>query len=283
MGDVKDKGNKAGREARHSTTMRAAARIGLVAYGVVHILIGIIALQIAWGGSGGDEASSSGALKTIAEQPFGGVALWVCAFGLAALTMWQVLTAVWGFQTEQDDMSRLRKRLSAVGRAVVYAVLAFSAAKVAGGSSSSGSSSGGGDSKEEGITASLLSAPAGRVLVAGVGIAILVVAVLHIYRGISESFTHDLEGSATSGGSGSAVVTVGKVGYVSKGVAIGVVGLLFGWSAISYDPDKAGGLDDALQTVRDQPYGPYLLTLVAVGLAAFGLFCFAWARYVRAR
>lgn len=282
MGNVADQGNKAGREARHSTTMRAAARIGLVAYGVVHLLIGVIALQIAWGGGSSDEASSSGALKTIAEQPFGGVALWVCAFGLAALTVWQVLTAVWGFQTEQDDMSRLRKRLSAVARAVVYAILAFSAAKVAGGSSSSGSSSGG-DSKEEGITASLLSAPAGRVLVAAVGIAILVVAVLHVYRGISESFTHDLEGSATSGTSGSAVVTVGKIGYVSKGVAIGVVGVLFGWSAISYDPDKAGGLDDALQTVRDQPYGPYLLTLVALGLAAFGLFCFAWARYVRAR
>lgn len=282
MGDVRDKGSEAGREARHSTTMRAAARIGLIAYGVVHILIGVIALQIAWGGGSSDEASSSGALKTISEQPFGGTALWVCAFGLAALAVWQVLTAIWGYQSEQDEKSRIVKRLSSAGRAVVYAVLAFSAAKVAGGSSSSSGSSGG-DSKEEGITASLLSAPAGRLLVAGVGVAILVIAVLHVYRGLSEKFTHELESSATSGTSGSAVVTVGKIGYVSKGVAIGVVGVLFGWSAISYDPDKAGGLDDALETVRDQPYGPYLLTLVAIGLAAFGVFCFAWARYVRAR
>lgn len=278
MGDVANRGNQAGREARHSTTMLAAARIGLVAYGVVHLLIGVIALQIAWGESGGD-ASTSGALKTIAQQPFGGTMLWVCAFGLAALTVWQLLTAIWGFQTEQDDMDRLRKRLSAVGRAGVYAVLSFSAARIAGGSGGSSSS----DSKEEGLTASLLSGPAGRVLVASIGVVILAVAISQIVRGLTEKFTHDLTSSATSGASGTAIVRVGKIGYLGKGVAIGIVGVLFGWAAISYDPEKAGGLDDALQTVRDQPYGPYLLTLVAIGLAAFGLFCFAWARYVRVR
>ena len=124
---------------------------------------------------------------------------------------------------------------------------------------------------------------AGRFLVAAVGVAILVVAIRHVHRGISDNFTHDLQGEATTGSSRSAVMVVGRVGYVGKGAAIGVVGVLFGWAALSYDPDKAGGLDDALKTLRDEPYGPYLLSLVAVGLAAFGLFCFAWARYVRTR
>ena len=78
-------------------------------------------------------------------------------------------------------------------------------------------------------------------------------------------------------------MAVGRFGYVAKGIAIGAVGVLFGWAALSYDPGKAGGLDDALKTVRDQPFGPYLLSLVALGLAAFGLFCFAWARYARTR
>ncbi|MFI5429859.1 DUF1206 domain-containing protein [Aeromicrobium sp. UC242_57] len=278
MNDAASRGNQAGRQARHSTTMRAAARIGLVAYGVVHLVIGVIALQIAWGGGGGD-ASTSGALKTIAQQPLGDTMLWVCAFGLAALTVWQLLTAIWGFQTEQDDLARTRKRLSAAGRAVIYGVLAYSAARIAGGSGGSGSS----DSKEEGLTASLLAAPAGRILVAGVGVAILAVAVSQIVRGLTEKFTHDLQGPATSGSSGSTILILGKIGYVGKGIAVGIVGILFGWAAISYDPEKAGGLDDALQTLRDQPYGPYLLTLVAIGLGAFGLFCFAWARYVKSR
>lgn len=277
MGDVAAQGKDAGRQARHSTIVKAAARVGLVAYGVVHLLIAWIALQVAW--SGGGDASSGGALRTIAEQPFGRTLLWIAAAGLVALVGWQLLTAAWGHGGESDGKKRTVKRLSEVGRAVVYAVLAFSTAKIAAGSGSSS----GKDSKEEGLTADLLAAPAGRVLVVIVALAILAVAGRHVHRGITQDFTHDLEGPATSGSSGSAILVVGRVGYLGKGVAIGVVGILFGWAALSYDADKAGGLDDALKTVRDQAYGPVLLSLVAVGLAAFGLFCFAWARYAKTR
>lgn len=266
----------AGHQARHSETLKLGARVGLVAYGMVHLLIAWISLQVAW--SSGGDASSGGALKTLANKPFGQTMLWITTIGLVALVLWQVATALWGYQSE-DGGKRLRKRLGAGGRVVVYAVLAWSAAKIASGSGSSSGS----DSKEEGLTAQLLSAPAGRLLVAAVGIAIVVVAVRHVHRGLSDGFTHDLTTEATTGRSGSLVLGVGRAGYVAKGVAIGAVGVLFGWAALSYDPDKAGGLDDALTTVRDQPFGPYLLTLVALGLAAFGLFCFAWSRWARTR
>jgi hypothetical protein len=272
MGDVE----AAGEQARHSDTMRAAARVGLAAFGLVHLLIAWLALQVAW--SGGGNADSQGALQKVAEEPFGKALLWVVAAGLVALTIWQVMTAMWGHRSESDDKKRAAKRLAAVGRAVVYAAIGFSAARTAGGSGGKSQ-----DAKGEGLTADLLSAPAGRVLVAAVGVTILFIAVRHVHRGLSDNFTHDLQAEATSGSSRSAVLMSGRVGYVGKGAAIGVVGLLFGWAALSYDADKAGGLDDALKTVRDQPYGPYLLTLVAIGFAAFGLFCFAWSRYVRTR
>jgi hypothetical protein len=256
--------------------MRGAARVGLVAYGVVHLLIAWIALQVAWG-SGGD-ASSHGALHSVATKPYGEVLLWVAAGGLWALTIWQVMTAIWGHRSVFDDKHRTAKRLAALGRAIVYALIGVSAARTASGSAGSSQ-----DEKGEGLTADLLSVPAGRTLVALVGVAILALAVRHVHRGISGAFTHDLEAQATSGSSGSAVMLFGRFGYVGKGAAIGVVGLLFGWAALAYDPEKAGGLDDALKTVREQAYGPYLLTLVALGLGAFGLFCFAWARYARTR
>ncbi|MGA8988453.1 DUF1206 domain-containing protein [Aeromicrobium sp.] len=265
------------RQARHNTLLHAAARVGLVSYGVVHLVIGWIALRIAW--SGGGDASSTGALREIADKPFGEALLWVAAAGLAALVVWQALTALWGHQSESDDRRRVVKRLAAAGRAIVYAALAGSAIRTAAGSSGSG----GGDSTDEGITARLLAVPSGRILVALVGAAIIAVAVSHVRRGVTDGFTHDLVAGATTGRSGSGVLAVGRIGYVGKGVAIAVVGALFGWAAISYDPDKAGGLDDALKTVREQPYGPVLLTLVAIGLASFGLFAFAWARYARSR
>ncbi|MCD9199287.1 DUF1206 domain-containing protein [Aeromicrobium wangtongii] len=266
----------AGQEARHSDLLKHGASVGLGAYGLVHLLIAWIALQVAW--SGGGDASSGGALQTLADQPFGRTMLWITVIGLLALVVWQAATAIWGFQ-EEDGAKRVRKRLSAAGRTVVYAALAVSAFKIASGSGGGG----GGDSKQEGLTADLMSAPAGRVLVAAVGIAILAVGIAQIRRGVTDAFTHDLQPAATTGSTGSAVLVVGRVGYVAKGVAVGIVGVLFGWAAVSYEPDKAGGLDDALKTLRDQPFGPYLLTLVALGVAAFGLFCFAWARHPRTR
>ncbi len=265
------------RQVRHSDLLKHGARVGLVSYGVVHLLIAWIALQVAWSGGGGD-ASSGGALRTLADQPFGRTMLWITVIGLIALAVWQLATAVWGYQTE-DTAKRPRKRLGAAGRVVVYGALAFSSFRIASGSGGGSS----GDSKEEGLTADLLTAPAGRVLVAAVGVAILVLAARQVHRGVTDSFTDDLQPGATSGDTGRLVLALGRFGFAAKGVSIGVVGVLFGWAALSYDPDKAGGLDDALKTVRDQPFGPYLLTFVALGLAAFGLFCFAWAKHARTR
>jgi hypothetical protein len=272
MGDV----TRAGDQARRSGTMRTAARVGLLAFGLVHLLIAWISVQVAWGDSG--EASSQGALHALADQPLGSALLWIVAAGLAALAVWQLLTAVWDHRSTFDDAHRTLRRLSALGRAVVYAVIGVTAARTASGSTGTSE-----DARGEGLTADLLSAPAGRVLVAAIGLAIVGVAVAHVRRGVTDDFTHDLQAGAMTGASRSAVLLVGRVGYVGKGAAIGVVGVLFGWAALTYDAVKAGGLDDALKTVRDQPYGPWLLTLVAVGFAAFGLFCLAWARYVRTR
>lgn len=266
-----------GQRVRHSDALKKGARVGLVAYGVVHLVIAWIALQIAW--SGGGDASGGGAMKKLAAQPLGTALLWITAGGLLALAAWQLMTAIWGYQTEHDDKKRAMKRLSSAGRVLAYLVLAWTALKVVTGSGGSS----GGNSGDEGLTAKLMGASGGRLLVAAVGAGILVVAFRQVRRGLTDRFTHDLEPGATSGDAGSAVLLMGRAGYVAKGTAIGIVGLLFGWAAITYDPDKAGGLDDALQKLRDEPFGPILLTLVALGFVAFGGFCFAWARYPRTR
>ncbi|MGI9085791.1 MAG: DUF1206 domain-containing protein [Aeromicrobium sp.] len=274
--DVSDQGERAGQQARHSTTMRAGARVGLVAYGVVHLLVAWIALQVAW--SGGGDASGGGALRKLAEQPFGVTLLWITVLGLVVLALWQLLAAVLGYQSEDDEKKRTFKRLSAAARTVAYGFLAFAAARIAAGSGGSG-----GRSKEEGVTATLLAVTAGRVLVGAIAIAILALALRQAWRGITDGFTNDLEVQATTGSSGTTVLALGRIGYVAKGVAFGIIAVLFATAAVTYDADKAGGLDDALGTLREQPFGPYLLTVVALGIAAFGIFCFAWARHARTR
>jgi hypothetical protein len=262
----------AARQAADSRHLAVGARVGLVAYGVVHLLIAGIAIRIAWSG-GGEDASAGGALKTMAQQPFGVVVLWVTTLGLAALGVWQLTELVWGHRGG-DGAVLWWKRARSAGRAGVYAVLSFTAARVATGSG------GGSGSGEESATARLLQAPLGRWLVVLLGVVVVVVAVMQARRGIRGTFVHDLAPGATSGHTGDGIVRLGQLGYVAKGLALALVGALFVWSASTFDPDKAGGLDDALKTVRDQPFGPYLLTLAALGLAAFGAYCFAWARHL---
>jgi sulfite exporter TauE/SafE len=270
---LSDSAEDAGQQAMASKPFRILLTVGLVAYGVVHVLVGWIALQLAWSGlTGGDnqEASQQGALAEVASKPFGAVALWIIAVGLFALVIWQVVEAIWGHRDRPQGFKRVRKRLGSAGRAIAYAVVGAAAVRTATGSSGSSGN------KEEGWTARLLALPFGRILVVAVGITIIVLGVRLVRRGVKKKFTEDLVGGISQG-----VVRLGQIGYIVKGIAYAIVGCLFGWAAITYDADKAGGLDEALRTVNGAPFGSALLTLMALGLICFGIYCFVWARYPR--
>ncbi|WP_328994464.1 DUF1206 domain-containing protein [Kribbella sp. NBC_01245] len=258
-----DKIEQVGGKAQRSGVYRGLVTVGLIAYGVVHLLIAWIAGQLAWGRTN-EKASQQGALEELASKPFGGVLLWVVAVGLFALVVWQLVEATVGHRDKQGK-DRVGKQLSSLGRAAVYLAIGVSAAMMATGSSSGGN--------EKSATARLMAAPFGRILVAGVGLVILAIGVRHLYKAATAKFTDDL-----TSGVGSGTIVLGRVGYAAKGVALGIVGALFGWAALAHDSRKAGGLDPALRMLRDQPYGRVLLTMTALGIAAFGVYCFVWSR-----
>jgi hypothetical protein len=252
---------------RQSSGYHALVGVGLASFGLVHLIIAWIALQVAF--TKGGDASQQGALRQLAQQPLGLVLLWAMAVGLLTLTIWQVMEAVVG-RSGQRSSRQVRRRISSVGRAVVYLVLAVTAARVASGAGTSSSGQG-----EETVSARLLSVPFGRLLVAAVGAAVIGVGVSQIVKGLKHKFTEDLSGASST------AIRLGTVGYCAKGVALAIIGLLFGWAAWTYDPKKAGGMDAALSTLRSQPFGSALLTAMAVGIAAFGLYCFYWARHAK--
>jgi len=254
-----------------SDTIDHAVRPGLVAYGVVHLVLGWLALQLAFGDSQGS-ASSSGAVRTLAEQPFGLVLVWLVALGMLLLVLWQLLEAVAGHRG-LDGSSRLRQRLTSLGKAVVYAYIGASAVTIATGSGSSG---GGTDS----MTAQVMELPGGQLLVGIAGAGIMAIGGYLIWKGVTEKFLEDLTGKGRRGASGTVYVWLGKIGYAAKGVALGVVGVLFGYAAVTHEANRSGGLDQALQEVLDQPFGPYLLSAMALGIASFGAFCFVHARHL---
>jgi hypothetical protein len=238
-----------------------------VSYGLLHLVIAWIALQLVFGKRAA--ASPEGALSQLGRQPLGGVLLWIMAVGLFTLTVWQAVEATIGRDQPGRD-GRTRRRLASAGRAVVYLVLGVLAVGVAT-RAASGSGQG-----EETISAKLMSVPFGQVLVALIGAAVIAVGIAQIVKGVKQKFLEDLDRGAPP-----AVRRLGTVGYCARGVALSIIGVLFGWAAITYDPEKAGGMDDALSTIRDQPFGSVLLTIMAVGLACFGIYCFFWARMAR--
>jgi hypothetical protein len=257
--------------ADHSYALDVGVRIGLIAYGVVHLLIAWLAVRLVFGGSS-QSANSKGALHELATTSLGRVSLYVVAGGLFALAVWQLIEAAAGHRDVRGG-KRTFKRVTSAGKAVIYGTVGVSAFKTA-----IGSGSGGGGTHS--MTARLMSMPAGPLIVGAVGVGVLCVAGFLAHRGWTEKFMKKLDFDGRTGRDGRAYRIFGKVGYLSKGVALAIVGGLFIWAAATHDPHKSGGLDQALHRLLHAPFGPALLVAVAAGIACYGVFCFAWARHL---
>jgi hypothetical protein len=270
--------NRAARRAANSPWTDRLARLGFCARGVVYGIVGVLALQIAWGtDTRGEDASKEGALREIAERPMGGVLLAALAVGMAGYALWRTTEAAWGKRDEEDEAKRSAKRLGSAAKAAFYGVLTVSTVRFM--TSGPQAQSAGGDQKEETLTAEVLGWPAGQLLVGGVGIAIIGGSLYVAYRGLSLKFDERLDTSEMGPVSGWVVDVLGTVGMAAKGLVFGLAGFLLLKAAIDFDPDQATGLDGTLRTIAHQTYGQLLLTVTAVGIIAYGLYSFAEARY----
>jgi hypothetical protein len=270
-GDITAQARMAGRRTDSSDLMDHAVRVGIVAYGIVHLLIAWIAIQLAFGDREG-KASADGALSQMAQTSIGGILMWVVTGGFAALVLWQLTEAIWGHR-DAEGKKRVFKRLGSGLKVVLYGAIGLSALKIAMGGGSGGGST-------DTMTAKIMAMPGGPLLVGLVGVGVFAYAVRLIYRGLSESFMDKLDAHGQARDTSKAFVWFGKAGYVSKGLALFIIGGLFVWAAMSHDPKKSGGLDQALQTVLEQPFGTPMLVVLAAGIACYGLFAFAWARHL---
>lgn len=264
----------AAERATDNPWLERGARLGYLVSGVLHLVIAGIALRIAWldtsggggsGGSGGGSGSAdqSGAFGSIADAPGGLVVLWASVVGFAALAIVMVASAV---ARGVEGKERAKYAL----KGLLYAGLGYTALQFALGPGQS--------SKRQSVdfTASLMEAPGGRVLVGLLGLGVIGAAVYHVHKGWTRKFLRDLEEHP-----GLWATRSGRVGYIAKGAALFLVGGLFVVAALREQPKEATGLDGALRTLVDQPFGPVLLSLVALGIAAYGLYSFARARHAR--
>ena len=265
----------AGRVGR-SPVAEAVGRVGLVARGVVYCVVAGLAVRIAFGEF--ERADKRGALDTIVRQPFGRLMLVLLAVGFAAYAASCFVKAASGAAeggSPRTGAGGTAKRLADAGKGVLYVVLVGSTLAVALKASGGGQ---GGQSQQE-WTAELLGHRFGQLLVGLIGVALVGFGVFLLYRGVRQSFEENLRTNEMPPGARRPMLGLGTAGYVARGVIFGLVGVLVFVAAVSFDAEESVGVDGALKKLVGQPYGPAMLTLVALGLLCFGLFSFVEARY----
>ncbi|RFU38024.1 DUF1206 domain-containing protein [Actinomadura logoneensis] len=260
-----------GRKAAGHSWFHHLARIGLAGRGVIYVLIGVLAVQVAFG-SGGGEADQKGALATVVGTPGGKVVLWVIVVGFAGLALWQYAEALYGQPVPGGH--KPRKRLTSLGRAIVYtATLAGTLGFALG---SKGKSS---DQQSQSFTAKAMGEPGGRWLVLAIGIAIAAVGVVMLFKAVRRKFLEELKTEQMSRQVRRVATIVGVTGQVARALVFGGIGTFLIYAAVTFDAGKAKGLDGTLRKFADTPAGPWLLVAVAAGLTIFGVYSFFEARW----
>lgn len=266
---------RAARTVERNPVFRVLARAGYAANGVVHVLVGVIAIVIANGGDAeGDQAS---AFMVIADAPLGFIALWALAICLWALAAYHLAEGVLAYPRSQGDapttLSKWGVRISEWGQTLVFAALGLLAASVALGARVNG------ERTAEETSRGLLSIPGGAWMLGLIGVGIGVGGIAFGVMGVRRSFRTKMR--IPDGALGVTVTTLGVIGFVAKGVSLVIIGVLLVIAAVRVDPETAGGLDGALRALLDLAGGPTLVVVVGAGLIAYGVFCGFRARFAK--
>jgi hypothetical protein len=269
--DAAFEARRQGDRAAGSPALGWLARAGLVARGAVYGIIGILALKLALG-DGGKATNQQGALKTIADRPFGKTLLVLVAIGLAGYALWRLIRAAVGHGVEQRDSGS--DRVAALASGIAYSILCVTAIKIL-----TGASTGSGTPKE--ATGGVLGWSGGTVIVAIAGVVLIGVAGYQAYKGLDKKFLDDAKTGEMSEKVRAGYTALGVFGHVARAVVFALIGYGLIKAAIDYDPHKAVGLDGALRKLANASYGPVLLGIVAAGLVGFAAYSMADARYRR--
>ena len=259
---------RSARRASHSPVAHFLARAGLTARGVIYILVGWVAILVALGQSS-READQQGALQLLAGKPYGLFSLWLLGIGFAAYALWRLSEAAFGVSGEPGTGPRLKS----LARAVIYAGLSYLTFTVIAGKSRSEAG------RQQDFTASAMQHTPGRVLVGVVGLVIVICGIVLVIEGARKKFMKHLQTARMSAKLRRVVELLGMTGTIARGLVFALVGVLVIDAAVTHKASESGGIDKALLTLRDQPFGEFLMMLAALGLLVFGVYGLCEARW----
>ncbi len=272
--NVTTRASHAARRAAAHPWVEKLARFGYAAKGIVYAIVGLLAAQAAFG-TGGRTTDARGALQTIVTQPFGQFLLALVAIGLLGYALWRFVQAFADPEHKGSDAKGIFQRIGSAISGFIYAGLALSAVQII-----AGSGGGGGNSTKD-WTARLMSQPFGRWLVGIVGALTIGFGFYQLYKAFSRKFRRKLKLHEMSHSEEKWATRLGIFGLAARGIVFGITGIFLMQAARQSDPNQARGLGGALAALEQQPYGPWLLGIVALGLIAYGIYMGVLARYGR--
>jgi Domain of Unknown Function (DUF1206) len=259
------------RRASRSPAVDILARAGLTARGVIYLLIGWVALLVALGRSS-REVDQQGALQLLAGKPYGLVSLWLLGLGFGAYALWRLGEAIFGVTGEPNGAG---PRLISLVRVVIYTGLAYLTFTVISGTQRSQSR------QQQDVTATAMRHTEGQWLVGVAGLVVVVIGLVLIGQGARRKFMKHLQTQQMSPRTRRVVALLGVIGTIARGLVFALAGGLVIDAAVTHKASESGGLDKALLTLRNQPFGELLMLLAALGLAVFGIYALCEARWRR--
>jgi hypothetical protein len=279
--NVKHDSERAARKAAFSPFMEFLARLGFGARGLIYLMMGVIAVQVANGGRNAP-ADQQGALAAIGAQPGGHIVLMVVLVGLAGYALWGVIRTVFDPLHVGSDAKDLLQRLWFLLSAVTYATLIIPTYGYLSGSAKA-AQNGAQTVQTQHSVSTIISQPWGRWAVGIVGVIVIVAGVAQVYQGLSRKFDKQFQKYELNSQQRVWIKRIGRFGTAARGVVFGLTGVFITLSAYQANPGKAQGMDGALMALARQPYGFWLLSVVAVGLIAFGVYSITGAAWFRLR
>lgn len=170
-----------------------------------------------------------------------------------------------------SDWVEILARLGFAAKGVVYMIVGVLAVQAAFGS--------GGGGGTQTVTAKVLSNPFGAWLVGLAGVAVIAYGLKAAYRAYARKYRGKVAFGHLDARARTLIDRAGRLGLSARAVVFGLIGIFLIEAAVRSDPSQARGLDGALDTLAAQPYGPWLLGLVAIGLACYGFYSLVKARY----
>jgi Domain of Unknown Function (DUF1206) len=260
---------RSARRASDSPVAHFLARAGLTARGIIYILVGWVAVLVALGQSS-READQQGALQLLAGKSYGLVSLWLLGIGFACYALWRLSEAAFGVTGDQPGAG---PRLKSLARAVIYAGFSYLTFTVIAGTARSQAG------RQQDITATAMQHAAGRVLVGVVGLVVVVCGVILVVEGARQKFMKYLQTARMGATTRRVVKVLGMTGTIARGLVFALAGVLVIDAAVTHRATESGGIDKALLTLRDQPFGEFLMLLAALGLLIFGIYGLCEARW----